>query len=125
MVKVTRWLTRRSEERRVGKECRSRWSPYHYKKKRDQPLRVLALHHHALRLVDSSDFCCQTVFFSLCSLRDVHDCSFFFFQAEDGIRGFHETGVQTCALPISARQFSDRGGFDTKDKLIRFIHETG
>src|SRR3989339_900060 len=24
---------RRSEERRVGKECRSRWSPYHSKKK--------------------------------------------------------------------------------------------
>src|SRR5687768_7929286 len=24
----------RSEERRVGKECRSRWSPYHEKKKR-------------------------------------------------------------------------------------------
>src|SRR5688572_31993757 len=23
----------RSEERRVGKECRSRWSPYHLKKK--------------------------------------------------------------------------------------------
>src|SRR5688572_10898356 len=23
----------RSEERRVGKECRSRWSPYHYRKK--------------------------------------------------------------------------------------------
>src|SRR2546425_10767467 len=23
----------RSEERRVGKECRSRWSPYHYKEK--------------------------------------------------------------------------------------------
>ena len=22
-------LNRRSEERRVGKECRSRWSPYH------------------------------------------------------------------------------------------------
>src|SRR5690606_39792980 len=29
-------------------------------------------------------------------------CSFvcFFFQAEDGIRDFHVTGVQTCALPI-------------------------
>src|SRR5439155_14458971 len=29
-------------------------------------------------------------------------CSFFFFffQAEDGIRGGHVTGVQTCALPI-------------------------
>src|SRR5690606_40581232 len=26
----------------------------------------------------------------------------FFFQAEDGIRDFHVTGVQTCALPIFA-----------------------
>src|SRR5207253_7915059 len=26
---------------------------------------------------------------------------FFFFQAEDGIRDGHVTGVQTCALPIS------------------------
>src|SRR5690606_41166777 len=25
---------------------------------------------------------------------------FFFFQTEDGIRDFHVTGVQTCALPI-------------------------
>src|SRR5690606_6180106 len=28
---------------------------------------------------------------------------FFFFQAEDGIRDFHVTGVQTCALPILVR----------------------
>src|SRR5690606_40085147 len=28
---------------------------------------------------------------------------FFFFQAEDGIRDFHVTGVQTCALPIFRR----------------------
>src|SRR2546430_14134344 len=28
--------------------------------------------------------------------------SFFFFQAEDGIRDLTVTGVQTCALPISA-----------------------
>src|SRR5438093_13487051 len=27
---------------------------------------------------------------------------FFFFQAEDGIRDWSVTGVQTCALPISA-----------------------
>src|SRR5947209_6773764 len=27
-------------------------------------------------------------------------CSFFFFQAEDGIRDIGVTGVQTCALPI-------------------------
>src|SRR5690349_24584087 len=26
--------SKRSEERRVGKECRSRWSPYHEKKKK-------------------------------------------------------------------------------------------
>src|SRR5262245_47831956 len=31
-----------------------------------------------------------------------------------------------CLLldPLTARQFIDRGGFDSKDKLIRFIHET-
>src|SRR5256885_12565735 len=29
--------------------------------------------------------------------------SFFFFQAEDGIRDYKVTGVQTCALPISGR----------------------
>src|SRR5256885_3371765 len=27
-------------------------------------------------------------------------CFFFFFQAEDGIRDYKVTGVQTCALPI-------------------------
>src|ERR1051326_6975693 len=26
---ISKQLTQRSEERRVGKECRSRWSPYH------------------------------------------------------------------------------------------------
>src|SRR5256885_8712288 len=30
---------------------------------------------------------------------------FFFFQAEDGIRDYKVTGVQTCALPISAGTF--------------------
>src|SRR5690606_40340969 len=29
----------------------------------------------------------------------------FFFQAEDGIRDFHVTGVQTCALPILKVEF--------------------
>src|SRR5438046_9394075 len=33
---------------------------------------------------------------------------FFFFQAEDGIRDWSVTGVQTCALPIScARRYVD------------------
>src|SRR5690606_39940154 len=35
--------------------------------------------------------------------------SFFFFQAEDGIRDFHVTGVQTCALPISIVAFDVPG----------------
>src|SRR5205807_8999581 len=30
-------LLPRSEERRVGKECRSRWAPYHAKKKATRP----------------------------------------------------------------------------------------
>src|SRR5437660_9012081 len=37
--------------------------------------------------------------------------SAFFFQAEDGIRGGHVTGVQTCALPISRLR---RTAFDTR-----------
>src|SRR5439155_5301012 len=32
---------------------------------------------------------------------------FFFFQAEDGIRDGHVTGVQTCALPISSAKLAD------------------
>src|SRR5256885_7840017 len=43
-------------------------------------------------------------------------CYFFFFQAEDGIRDYKVTGVQTCALPISrqpgtARPLYERGRF--------------
>src|SRR5262249_59784313 len=34
--------------------------------------------------------------------------SFFFFQAEDGIRDWSVTGVQTCALPICLRQRPER-----------------
>src|SRR5439155_4043964 len=36
---------------------------------------------------------------SIIDLGDLPLC--FFFQAEDGIRDGHVTGVQTCALPIS------------------------
>src|SRR6266566_7765946 len=34
---------------------------------------------------------------------------FFFFQAEDGIRDYKVTGVQTCALPISLEPRRPRG----------------
>src|SRR5690625_6530057 len=37
---------------------------------------------------------------------------FFFFQAEDGIRDGHVTGVQTCALPISHAQTTSSASRD-------------
>src|SRR5690606_40695280 len=36
----------------------------------------------------------------------------FFFQAEDGIRDFHVTGVQTCALPIFSILLGEEEGAD-------------
>src|SRR5215213_7566538 len=38
----------------------------------------------------------------------------FFFQAEDGIRDWSVTGVQTCALPICRKLFAGLG----RDKLV-------
>src|SRR5690606_40254040 len=54
----------------------------------------------------------------------------FFFQAEDGIRDFHVTGVQTCALPISdangyadATVTFDRVPDDTPDVPVNIVAE--
>src|SRR5690606_9094664 len=52
----------------------------------------------------------SVVFFIVC---------FFFFQAEDGIRDFHVTGVQTCALPIFS-SLHDEGFF-----LSRLVERPG
>src|SRR6266511_1365767 len=43
---------------------------------------------------------------------------FFFFQAEDGIRDFHVTGVQTCALPISGAPHQP-GGEQAEEPDVR------
>src|ERR1039457_7516584 len=45
--------------------------------------------------------CCISIFGFSCHI-------FFFFQAEDGIRYYKVTGVQTCALPIYIRSFFDK-----------------
>src|SRR2546426_2640745 len=51
-------------------------------------------------------YCClSSLIFLICSFSFHLIYSlfyFFFFQAEDGIRDYKVTGVQTCALPISA-----------------------
>src|SRR5476649_1760937 len=102
-----RRLRHRSEERRVGKECRSRWSPYHYKKKaganswlirrfirscRQRQARTPQNERRRPR---------QNRRRSKCALGQAKKRrALFFFQAEDGIRGHCVTGVQTCALPI-------------------------
>src|SRR6266404_721443 len=84
------WDRAGSEERRVGKECRSRWSPYHSKKNQisraTPPTRSACCKRKrsASRRRWPTAWCC------------------FFFPAEDGIRGKLVTGVQTCALPILA-----------------------
>src|SRR5690625_185565 len=44
-------------------------------------------------------------------------CHFFFFQAEDGIRYGHVTGVQTCALPISP-------DMNTNEQIMAWILDT-
>src|SRR5437660_8456086 len=48
---------------------------------------------------------------------------FFFFQAEDGIRDGHVTGVQTCALPISRVHIEQAGklGLGDNTELIRVV----
>src|SRR3989454_7346967 len=58
---------------------------------------------------------------------------FFFFQAEDGIRDYKVTGVQTCALPISGEQLErhDPHGVDVAARVQRLppdllgAHELG
>ena len=49
---------------------------------------------------------------------------FFFFQAEDGIRDYKVTGVQTCALPIlSDSTMTTVSPFSTLSPVV-FVQET-
>src|SRR5205807_4975242 len=47
---------------------------------------------------------------------------FFFFQAEDGIRDYKVTGVQTCALPISLGGHLRRDGRD-EDRALEDVED--
>src|SRR2546426_12174418 len=51
---------------------------------------------------------------------------FFFFQAEDGIRDYKVTGVQTCALPISGTMLGWFGVGEHADVFPRVVgHRLG
>src|SRR5688500_20253271 len=47
----------------------------------------------------------------------------FFFQAEDGIRDYKVTGVQTCALPILFVEHGGHGGSDAAP-LAKMLYES-
>src|SRR5690606_27917830 len=49
----------------------------------------------------------------------------FFFQAEDGIRDFHVTGVQTCALPILPDSVSNEAAvfLANMETAINLVHD--
>src|SRR5256885_2632702 len=49
----------------------------------------------------------------------VHLLLFFFFQAEDGIRDYKVTGVQTCALPIYPTEDARRDFFMRAVRALR------
>src|SRR5438093_7695029 len=50
---------------------------------------------------------------------------FFFFQAEDGIRDWSVTGVQTCALPISEVAGVDAGAVTIRLLDTNAVHAEG
>jgi hypothetical protein len=90
-------------------EERSPWEPLHVQ--------------HGFKKGDSAVSAfggCRSTAFTL-GLREKHWRK----HVQNMLRGFdpHE---QPCLVldPITARQFVDRGGFDTKEKLIKWIHKT-
>src|SRR5256885_11760871 len=48
----------------------------------------------------------------------------FFFQAEDGIRDYKVTGVQTCALPICDSLQNVRAGTPATSGIWKILEET-
>src|SRR5210317_1901160 len=82
----------RSEERRVGKECRigwrSRWSPCHIKKKSAPEILI-----HTGVLI-------RVVIMSVRGLMGMVQAFFFFSSRRRHTRFLNVTGVQTCALPM-------------------------
>src|SRR5256885_7235505 len=62
---------------------------------------MLASRNHIYQYVKAQRACNSWIELQFLAMIDFNDI-FFFFQAEDGIRDYKVTGVQTCALPILA-----------------------
>jgi hypothetical protein len=90
-------------------EERSPWEPLHVSKG-----------FKAEESVVSVFYGCRSTTFNL-GLREQHWRE----HVRDMLRGTDAVSAPTLLLdPITARQFIDRGGFDTKEKLIDWLHET-
>ncbi|MCW2395778.1 MULTISPECIES: hypothetical protein [unclassified Sphingobium] len=90
-------------------EERSPWEPLHVQKGFDREDSTVSIFYGG-----------RTTAFSL-GLRE----TFWREHVQDMLRATDVVGPPTLVLdPIAARQFIDRGGFDTKDKLIRFAYES-
>lgn len=90
-------------------EERSPWEPLHVQKGFDADTSTVTIFHG-----------CRSTTFGL-GLRKEHWRE----HVKDMLLGTDAITAPVLVLdPITARQFIDRGGFDTKAKLIRWLHET-
>jgi hypothetical protein len=90
-------------------EERSPWEPLHVQKGFAAEDNVVSIFYG-----------CRSTTFSL-GLRETYWRE----HVADLVRGTDVVGPPTLLLdPITARQFVDRGGFDTKEKLIDFVHDS-
>lgn len=90
-------------------EERSPWEPLHVQKGFDQDASTVTVFHG-----------CRSTTFGL-GLRKEHWRE----HVKDMLLGTDALTPPVLVLdPLTARQFIDRGGFDTKAKLIRWLHET-
>lgn len=91
-------------------EERSPWEPLHVQKGFDQDASTVTVFHG-----------CRSTTFCL-GLRKDHWRE----HVRDMLLGTDSITAPVLLLdPITARQFVERGGFDTKEKLIQWLHETG
>src|SRR3954462_1383520 len=100
-----RVATLRSEERRVGKsvDLGGRRIIKKKKKKKEKKEKVWSKRPGEYVQVEAHNWWAATRSNQIARATEVPTALcllFFFFQAEDGIRDYRVTGVQTCALPI-------------------------